>query len=543
MPVATRANSAHYGISDETLMVGGTRSNDLQNSHARGQAHTSISNEEMAQRLLAIREQHASNAYAAQQQRTRTASTCLDADCISPLFNVSTAAAQPNRPAPSTAPAPRTIPMYRDDEPNGLDADAETNALVFAALRAQLESAEERANNAEAALALASRPTRIKDEADDEPKPKIEPITPLNSTQLSNLTTALEPGKVNEWTMLSASALGKKTQRWAKLWREKQDMPEESFLKLLESDPILRAEDEHNSGMIMGMLDRTSVNVANFKSDIIKLDTIRLAEGKPLIVDSAWLLYSHIKENARCGEGMKRAARVKEFKVTSYFGSAMNNEQFIEAANRMINDFKLLPESERKDSYAIFRALLAKMPAWMVDKITEYEYKITKAETLGKKFKWSIDEFVQILSIDYEVASASELTGRAGKSFQGKDSDSNKCTVCNKSGHYAGERDSSGKLVCSAFCTNCKERNCPAALGASDKCILKMATMPSHGDYKNAGGKTVPKHIYEFLVQKHSKRSLNVKSASVGIGTEDKEDDAELACKSASAVTSAIQMF
>ena len=107
MPVATRANSAHYGISDETLMVGGTRSNDLQDSRARGQAHPSITNEEMTQRLLAIREQHASNAYAAQQQRTRTASTCLDADCISPLFNVSTAAAQPNRPAPSTAPAPR----------------------------------------------------------------------------------------------------------------------------------------------------------------------------------------------------------------------------------------------------------------------------------------------------------------------------------------------------------------------------------------------------------------------------------------------------
>ena len=55
--------------------------------------------------------------------------------------------------------------------------------------------------------------------------------------------------------------------------------------------------------------------------------------------------------------------------------------------------------------------------------------------------------------------------------------------------------------------------------------MLKLSTLPSQTEYKNAAGKTVPAHIFEYMAKKHAERRLTNKSATVGTGTN--EDDGE----------------
>ena len=158
-------------------------------------------------------------------------------------------------------------------------------------------------------------------------------------------------------------ALAKKTPLWGKYWLKREETSMDDFLERLKDDATFAAQDEHNAGMIMAMLNGKSVNVTNFKTEMIKLDKTRRAEGKPPIIDSAWLLYNHIEENAQCGVGMKRASRIKDFKANPCFGGAMTTEQFTAAANAMScamsNDFMLLPDiSDRLASFTAPRALV-----------------------------------------------------------------------------------------------------------------------------------------------------------------------------------------
>ena len=422
---------------------------------------------------------------------------------------------------------------------------ADVQALVDAAIAEHIQRVQIAEEEREEALLLLAAAEVAKNELktkhdkdggddlpiDEPPTRNLEAITSLNSTQLLALATDLVPGQVEQWVVLSSSALAKKTPLWGKYWLKREETSMDDFLERLKDDATFAAQDEHNAGMIMAMLNGKSVNVTNFKTEMIKLDKTRRAEGKPPIIDSAWLLYNHIEENAQCGVGMKRAARIKDFKANPYFGGAMTTEQFTAAANAMSNDFMLLPESERKDEYAVYRALLAKMPPSMDIKVKEYEYKITKSETLGKPFKWSIDELVQILAIDYGEATV-EMTGRAGKSSFDK---TKGCSVCGDPNHHAGQRDERGKLICKAYCGGCGERNCAAALGDASKCMLKLSTLPSQTEYKNAAGKTVPAHIFEYMAKKHAERRLTNKSATVGTGTD--EDDGELNMSTATVFT------
>ena len=61
-------------------------------------------------------------------------------------------------------------------------------------------------------------------------------------------------------------------------------------------------------------------------------------------------------EQAGCGDGIKRMSRIQQFKNKPYFGQVMNIEQYIAVSNELRTDFNLLPESERKDEYAVFKA-------------------------------------------------------------------------------------------------------------------------------------------------------------------------------------------
>lgn len=425
--------------------------------------------------------------------------------------------------------------MVRDEPDYVGEHDAtDVQARINAALAVQAERLRIAEEEREEALLLA-RAAEANNESKKSPPP-VESTTKyvmLNSAQITANATDLEPGRTGTWHKLAISALAKNTPHWAKL--AKTLTTEESFTELYDSDAKFASQDEFNAGMIMAMLNKKSVHVTNFLDTVVQRDEARLeADTLPLIADSAWLLGALALEQAGCGDGIKRMSRIQQFKNKPYFGQVMNIEQYIAVSNELRTDFNLLPESERKDEYAVFKALLGKLPPAMEATTKEYSDKILKKETLGQPLKWTYEQLVQLLAIEYTAINGTDLTVRTGKSAA---TGPKKCTICGEAGHYAGQRDDGGRLVCKAMCKGCGEKNCPAAMGDAAKCILTLGKMPPHSQYLNAAGNTVPTHIYNFLVKKHAERCISCKSASVGTGTGEGEDNDELTAARASMFT------
>ena len=372
MPVATRTTARAGGHTDgnenDTLMVRGAGQSPQMQARRHANVMQSHTQEELNQRFNDLRKVMAPKEDVQQQEYGLYGPTCLSS-CLNPT--ISSFGARPTMAAPHTAPAPRMRTMDREAEEVD-HAGARANAArmreletLLAKARQEIDVQVERATQAEEQremalrLAQAARATSHAESVDDlDTEEAATPTyTPLNTAQIKANLTSFDYGDFEIWRAKTISVLGKSTKHWAKLMQT--DMDESAYLAL--EDTAFHHQDEHNSSYVQAMLDPASVNVSNLWSIIVQSDKARREQNLRPIADSAFLLINLMQQEAGCGIGAKRTARVAEFKNKNHFTGSMHISEFIAAGDKMLREYQLLPESERKDQNGEFLALLSKM--------------------------------------------------------------------------------------------------------------------------------------------------------------------------------------
>jgi hypothetical protein len=307
-----------------------------------------------------------------------------------------------------------------------------------------------------------SESTEKADKADKNPEN-------LTSEELKQLSTKMGPGTITSWKEWSADTLLAN----APELREILDVPEDEFLKRRDLDKNLQIQDAYFLRMLKATMDKDSVHVMNFRSEVTMHDKLRPGGAK--IAKSGYLMW-HAMTTFELGGPAMRRANIKTFYAKNHFTDAVDIPTFVLAANNAQHEFDLLPASERAAPNANLRMLLKKMPDRIINTVNKYEEEIDEKEELGEDIRFDYIGLTKILAIAFaKDVDPREATVRAAAS---RDTNKNgkMCAACGKYGHYASEKDASGDYVCKGKCAVCNHRICPGAHGG--ECVIFSDEFP-----------------------------------------------------------------
>jgi hypothetical protein len=221
----------------------------------------------------------------------------------------------------------------------------------------------------------------------------------MSSEEIKEHKTDLDPVAVAGWIEWTMPDIANFTHEWGDMI----DKSETTFFAEYANSAVLRAQDKHNARLIKSMLHSKSQRVINFKAAIAARDTSEKERGStmPRTSASGYRMWHAIVKSVGYSVSAERTARVKSFETKVYFAHTGTLEQFIGGANKMREDFALLPESEKKGDHALEKALLMKMPGNMSDTVMYYQKKIKKRESLEKGLKWDYNELTKLLADEY----------------------------------------------------------------------------------------------------------------------------------------------
>ena len=161
----------------------------------------------------------------------------------------------------------------------------------------------------------------------------------------------------------------------------------------------------------------------------------------------------------------------------------------------MLAEFKLLPSDckERAEANADVKMLLSKMPITISEEVNEYTKKIQKREALDLPLKFTYDDLAMMLAADV-VAANINTSGTINAAKGGR----RICLNCGSPDHLVSEKDANGKRLCTKLCPQCNNNICPGVRGGV--CVVNADEMPDIKDIKNAEGRPIPPHIYQWLL-------------------------------------------
>ena len=348
---------------------------------------------------------------------------------------------------------------------------------------------------------------RINDAADDDlentkenkslhqsgqvPMGEITAIKTISTAIIDSNKTDLKPGTVKDWAEWSLNPLLANVP----MFNQYKDLTPDEYNKLLECSAILTAEDKAAAGTLTAALDKTSVHVKNFKRELVKID--------PSATSSGYKLMHAILSSEECGRGIYRTSRIAQFNDTPFFNNVSTVEEFTAAANTMLAEFNLLPPDckERAETNADVKMLLKKMPIIIGEEVNEYTKKIKKREARDLPLKFNYDDLAMMLAADV-VAANINTSGTINAAKGGR----RICLNCGSPDHLVSEKDANGKRLCTKLCPQCNNNICPGVRGGV--CVVHADEMPDIKDIKNAEGRPIPPHIYQWLLDlRKDKRS------------------------------------
>ena len=316
---------------------------------------------------------------------------------------------------------------------------------------------------------------------------KVTVIKDVPSQVIKANKTDLTPGTIKKWSMFSLPPLLVHVPTFAKSYM----LPRQQFEAALNNDPVLEAENAAIAGTLIAALEKDSEHVENMKEELTDID--------PDASLSGYKILHAILSSEQCGKGIYRTSRVKAFKNKQFFHDAHTVEKVVMASNKALAEFKLLPETVdiRADTNADVKMLLSKMPITIAEQVAYYEKKIEKREAQDLPLKWSYKELTQLLAVDIVTA----YINTAGTINTANIDKRRICVNCGSKDHIVTDKGPNGKRLCNKKCPNeqCQSGICPGLRGGV--CVVSADEMPKHDDIKNAIGKTIPEHIYKWLVE------------------------------------------
>jgi hypothetical protein len=141
------------------------------------------------------------------------------------------------------------------------------------------------------------------------------------------------------------------------------------------------------------------------------------------------------------------------------------------------------------------------MPFAINEAVSTYTKKIKKYEALEKPLKFSYDELVVLLAVEYMSVHRVSVKKAETPAWARR----TQCVRCGSHEHKAGDKTEDGKPVCTARCSDCGSRIC-SGCRPGGTCVVMADEMPPMSELKNGAGELYRPEIYNQLVEYRNKK-------------------------------------